>query len=269
MNPLHLDSQLIARVDAAEFSFTRGRMNVIRDLRNDPDCIAFIEDKGLLAVLAPKIPNPYFNRLFLSAPTDVSGIRSTLAAAKEKGTAISIEVSPGAITQEIGKELSQASYFQSNFHPIFLKKAIDLTPPTNALQTRLVSTMQDLAAFKKLYVQGWELHADFGPVMESFIEKWIDIPGWRLYLAFAGHQAISCAVLYMHDGMAYLADATTPPAERRRGGQSALLNTRICDGIKLNAQYIWSRADFGSVSQKNMEKAGLNISYTRSVWTQN
>ena len=87
-----------------------------------------------------------------------------------------------------------------------------------------------------------------------------------MYLAYLGDQPIGCAVLYLKNSIAYLADATTPEKFRGNGAQTSLLLARFKDAIASNSDLIFTRTDFGSTSQKNMEKQDLRISYTRAFW---
>jgi ribosomal protein S18 acetylase RimI-like enzyme len=86
------------------------------------------------------------------------------------------------------------------------------------------------------------------------------------YVATVDGQEAAAGVLALHDRVGYLANASTLPAFRRRGCQTALVARRIADsaahGCDLNA----SLTTFGSASQRTLERAGLRIAYLRTVW---
>ena len=79
-------------------------------------------------------------------------------------------------------------------------------------------------------------------------------------------QPIGCAVLYLKNSIAHFADAATPERFRGKGAQTALLLARFKEAITYGADLITARADFGSTSQKNMEKLDLRISYAKAFW---
>ena len=72
--------------------------------------------------------------------------------------------------------------------------------------------------------------------------------------------------LTIGDGLGYLANAATLPAMRGRGCQTALLARRIADAAAAGCDTIASLAEFGSGSQRNLERAGLRVAYTQAVW---
>jgi hypothetical protein len=72
----------------------------------------------------------------------------------------------------------------------------------------------------------------------------------------------------LKNSIGYLADATTPEKFRGKGAQTALLLARFKDAMAGDADLMFTRTDFGSTSQKNMEKLDLRISYTRALWTE-
>jgi hypothetical protein len=48
--------------------------------------------------------------------------------------------------------------------------------------------------------------------------------------------------------------------------QTALIARRIADAEAAGAELICSGATLGSASQRNLERAGLKLAYTKTVW---
>jgi len=150
------------------------------------------------------------------------------------------------------------------FLPVFVKPVGELSARhSDSLQVVQVSTPKDLSQSQDVYLQGWDITAT---VIRSYIERWSKYADWKLYLAYLGDQPIGCAVLYLKNSIAYLADAATPEKFRGKGAQTALLLARFKDAITCDADLVLTRADFGSTSQKNMEKLDLRIFYTKAFW---
>ena len=76
-------------------------------------------------------------------------------------------------------------------------------------------------------------------------------------------------MLTLDDDVGYLANASTLPAFRRRGVQGALIAARIADARAAGCEAVCSQAEFGSASQRNLERAGLSVAYTKAVWRLN
>jgi hypothetical protein len=265
MKHLHLTTDLISKIDEVEFLYTQDRMNAIRDFRNEPDCVKYIKRENLRAAMLPSIPNPFFNRILLSGPVSTGSLGEVLDLYSASGANPHLEISPGALDEELAEFLQAQGYAQTKFLPVFVKPVGELSARhSDSLQVVQVSTPKDLSQFQDVYLQGWDIRAT---VIRSYIERWSKYADWKLYLAYLGDQPIGCAVLYLKNSIAHLADAATPEKFRGKGAQTALLLARFKDAIACNADLIFSRADFGSTSQKNMEKQDLRISYARAFWT--
>jgi ribosomal protein S18 acetylase RimI-like enzyme len=90
-----------------------------------------------------------------------------------------------------------------------------------------------------------------------------------LYVGRLSGQPAAAATFYLKDGVGYLADATTSPAFRRRGLQSALLRRRISDAAAAGADTVFSGAAPFSTRRRNMERIGMRVQFVRSLWTPN
>jgi hypothetical protein len=73
-------------------------------------------------------------------------------------------------------------------------------------------------------------------------------------------------VLGVRDRVGYLANASTVEAFRRRGCQTALVARRIDDAATAGCELVTALTTFGSASQRTLERAGLRIAYTKTVW---
>jgi hypothetical protein len=91
-------------------------------------------------------------------------------------------------------------------------------------------------------------------------------PSWRRYVATTDGRPVAGAVLNVVDGVGYLANAATIPDGRGRGCQGALIRRRILDAADAGCDLITSLATFGSASHRNMERAGLGLTYTLATW---
>jgi hypothetical protein len=257
MEHLHLTTDLISKVDEVEFLYTQDRMDVIRDFRKEPGCVQYIERENLRGVMFPSLPNPFFNRILLSGAVSPDVLGEVLDAYQAMGAPLNLEISPGAVNEEMAKLLQARGFAHTKFLPVFLKPVHEMTTQrSDSLVVKQVSSLNELKHFQELYVTGWKLNPNIAPALKAYIAGWNKFPDWRLYIACLGEQPIGCAVLYMKNSIDYLADATTPEEFRGKGAQTALLLSRFKEAKKLGADVIFSRADFASISQRNLlEKA--------------
>lgn len=80
------------------------------------------------------------------------------------------------------------------------------------------------------------------------------------------HKPGAAGVLGMHDNVALFAGASTIPELRRRGLQAALLEERMRYAFDHGCDLAMMVAVPGSDSQRNAERNGFRIAYTRTKW---
>ena len=86
------------------------------------------------------------------------------------------------------------------------------------------------------------------------------------FLAEIDGLPIATGMLTIHDGVALLAGASTIPEARRQGAQLALLEARLRFGAEHGCDIAMMAALPGSASQRNAERHGFRIAYTRIKW---
>lgn len=72
--------------------------------------------------------------------------------------------------------------------------------------------------------------------------------------------------MFVYKDTALLAGASTVPEARNRGCQNALLSARLELATNNGCTLAMMAASPGSQSQKNAQKNGFNIAYTRTKW---
>lgn len=86
------------------------------------------------------------------------------------------------------------------------------------------------------------------------------------FLVEVDGRAIAAGGLAISDGVALLAGASTVPEARRRGAQRALLEARLRYAAEHECDIAMMGASAGSDSQRNAERQGFRIAYTRVKW---
>ena len=86
------------------------------------------------------------------------------------------------------------------------------------------------------------------------------------FLAEIDGQPGAAGVLCIHDGVALFGGAATVPELRRRGLQAALLEERMRYAFDQGCDLAMMVAEAGSESQRNAERKGFRIAYTRTKW---
>jgi hypothetical protein len=93
------------------------------------------------------------------------------------------------------------------------------------------------------------------------------MPGSRCYLAFAGNQAVAAGAMTMHGGLATLFADSTIAGFRGIGLQSALIRERLraASAPAVGCDLATASTLPGSVSQRNYERNGFQVAYTKAI----
>jgi hypothetical protein len=86
------------------------------------------------------------------------------------------------------------------------------------------------------------------------------------FLAELDGRAISTGMLFIYEDVCILAGTSTVEDARRQGAQNALLHDRLQFAAARGCKLAIMGASPGSQSQKNAQKNGFNIAYTRTKW---
>jgi len=86
------------------------------------------------------------------------------------------------------------------------------------------------------------------------------------FLAFLEGRPIAAGALNMSGGVGLLAGACTIPEARKQGAQLALLDSRLRYAAERGCDIAMMCAQPGSASQRNAERHGFHIAYTRIKW---
>ncbi len=87
-----------------------------------------------------------------------------------------------------------------------------------------------------------------------------------LFLAEINNKPIATSILSIVDGVAICCGTSTILEARRQGAQTALISAQLHFAKEKNAEMALMAASPGSQSQKNAEKNGFGIAYTRTKW---
>ncbi len=113
--------------------------------------------------------------------------------------------------------------------------------------------------------EGVPAHEDFPREVVALAQRDFASSGALLYLALRDGVLAGGAGLALTDGIAHMAGAATLPAHRRRGVQTALLAARLADAAAAGCDIAVVTTQPGSVSQRNVQRRGFDLLYTRAV----
>ncbi len=115
-------------------------------------------------------------------------------------------------------------------------------------------------------IQGIASHESFSrEVMDAILRDTSTVPAFHRYLVLRDGLPAAGAGMRASDGMAMMCGATTLPAHRRHGIQSALLTARLRDAADWDCQLALMTALPGSKSHENAQRRGFELLYARAI----
>ena len=114
---------------------------------------------------------------------------------------------------------------------------------------------------------GWAtIHESLAEFMLAFGKIAARTSGGHPFLAELDGRPIAAGGLQIYDDVCILAGASTIPEARRQGAQNALLRARLQFAVDRGCSLAMMCALPGSQSQKNAQRNGFQIAYTRTKW---
>jgi GNAT superfamily N-acetyltransferase len=124
-----------------------------------------------------------------------------------------------------------------------------------------VSTQEEMTLFMELLLEGYAAPSEVG----ALIRTEHAIPVIRGFIASRNDQPLAAAAMSLHTTGAVLGGASTLPAARGTGAQTALLAYRLSLAEGLGVSLATATAAPGSPSIRNLTKLGFTI-VERTAW---
>lgn len=184
----------------------------------------------------------------------------------ERGAAALHEVSPIAPMETM--ELLMAR----GYHPIELSSV--MYRPISATSTARdegrvrarIASADEVELWSRTAAEGWGELGDMTEFMRDIGRMSASSQGMTSFFAEIDERPAGTGAVGMYDGVAILAGASTIPAARNQGVQRALLEARLAHAAEHGCDLAMMAAMPGSASQRNAERQGFRIAYTRIKW---
>jgi len=258
---------LVQRVTNAALAYTLTRLQVLERIPGNPIGVATRLFDGGAALMAQHLSSPSFNCAVGLRAGQADQIQPLVEWYRARGLPGAFEIAAGNHDPDLGRELARLGYFQSGFHAALIGEPGSNAALPSPISVDTVASAIDMEDFLTAYVAGWEIPEALQDQFKANVRPWLREPGWSLYLARVDGKPAATAILFVHSGVAYLADSATDPAFRKCGLHTALLRRRLNDASAAGVDFVCSGADFLSASHRNMERVGMRLLFLRAVWT--
>jgi GNAT superfamily N-acetyltransferase len=138
--------------------------------------------------------------------------------------------------------------------------------PTAGIEVRVISSAEG-GLWTEVSTRGWtHEHPEFEAFMKQTGALLTAREGSACFLASIDGTPAAAGALFVHRGVALFAGAATVPEHRRRGLQGALLEARMHHAREQGCDLAMMVTEPGSNSQRNAQRQGFQIAYTRIKW---
>jgi hypothetical protein len=183
---------------------------------------------------------------------------------RDRGAAVFHEVSPMADPSLVAL-LTGRGYRPIELTSVMYLPLAGRTPAQSVVSVRVVEP-QEHDLWARTAAEGWSSEvqlADLTNLMSVVASRDNAVD----FLAELDGEPAAAAVLAIHEGVALLGGASTIPRFRRRGAQQALMDARLDYAVQAGCDLAMiSAGPPGGGSQRNAERQGFRIAYTRIKW---
>lgn len=260
-----------ARIEACTAAFHTRWLELLRDLPGNPSGVEirrFGDD--VVATAASACPDVmWMQHVSGLAPADAAGVPKVAAWYHAKMIRPRFEITPTPGFEPLAAALVDVGARQTGFIDVLWSRTeSEHDEAASDVTVRVIEPGgEDAQRFARVLLGGHEVPDDTFTEHWAAVALWPAEPEWWCYLAEVDGEPVGAAALIVIDDVGFLANAATLPAGRERGCHQALIRLRMQDAAPSGCELFLAMATPGSVSHRNLERAGLGVAYTKVVWT--
>jgi GNAT superfamily N-acetyltransferase len=176
------------------------------------------------------------------------------------------EISP-LPDQALLARLRERGYYPIELTNILCRPVADIEPfVVNPKLSVRQPSKDEQETYCKLAAEAWQLPPEFAPFFEEMGRVSAANDHVASFIVELEGKPIGCGALCLSDDVALIAGDCTLPEARGHGAQQALIAARVAYAKQHGFNLMMMGAQPGSTSQKNGQRTGLQIAYTRIKW---
>lgn len=203
--------------------------------------------------------------LGLFEPATAEVVASIEAFFAERGAITMHEVSPFAGVATIAL-LVERGYTPIELSTVLVQPIPDREVGASALRVRVIDPAADGERWIDTSITGWSADPTIAAFIRTIAAANIKNESMTHYIVEDAGAPIATGSLGVQHGVALLAGASTIPEARGRGAQALLLAQRLADARARGCTVAMMTTEVGSTSQRNAERNGFRVAYTRTKW---
>ncbi|MFE7060886.1 GNAT family N-acetyltransferase [Sutcliffiella sp. NPDC057660] len=261
-----VNKKLAVELENSEIDALHSRLNAIQEIKGNPMGVEMKRFGNATAFSCKNIPGPAFNTVKGLSSEDERYLEEILDFYRQKEIPVRFEVTPAHASTELFHQLHRLGFYQSDFHTTLYMPISEVSASADDSLSIRKMEKHEASTYADIYVQGFQMPAFLKDGVAQNNAVLFDDNRWTFYLASVDGEPAGIGVIFIKDRIATLAAAATLPSFRNRGIQRALIQERIHQAYREECSLVVGQATFGSVSQNNMERAGMRIGYSKAIW---
>jgi GNAT superfamily N-acetyltransferase len=249
----HADLQLARRIEAAEAANAR-ECNV-------PGGTTLEIGDGLAVFAGSESPLTHAVGIGLHGPVSVAQIERLEQFFRSQGARrTAIDLCPLA-DPSVAEALGARGYRPTEFNNVLVKSLSSFAASPAPGVRRALETECEL--WSLTVGQGFFEQAELTEEEMDVGRAIFSMPGSFCYFATATEEQAGCGAMSIHSGLATLFADSVVARYRRRGLHQALISARLAEAQSLGCDLATASTAPGSTSQRNFERKGFQVVYTK------
>jgi hypothetical protein len=185
-----------------------------------------------------------------------------------RGSGVHIELCPLA-DPSLADELGRRGYRLQEFTNVLVRRIRVIETPLAGTSTisAQICLPSDADLWARTVALGFGGDLDQSSENVAVLRDLFLQPNTKGILAWVDGRPAGGGALTVHDGIAAIFGASTVPSFRRLGVQSAVIRALINLAVEAECDVAYTLTRPGSASQRNVERQGFRVSYTRCTMT--
>ena len=263
-----VDIELAAKLERTEGLASRGFVEA-RARRPGGAAATWIQVAGAYAMFdSPNSPITQSFGLGMCEPVTRKDFETIETFFRDRNAPVLLEVSPLASPETLSL-LNDRRYRPIEYTSVMCRRigpsVASRASPDQPISVRTVAT-DESELWAQTSAAGWSEQPEFKEMILDFGRNFTETVGATAMIAELAGKPIATGLVFIANGVALLAGASTVPCARKQGAQSALLAARLQHAVLQSCDLAMLCASPGSPSQRNAQRNGFQIAYTRTKW---
>lgn len=261
---MHLDRALAQRLEAADASSNVDYVQTKQRLLPKSGCVMRSVGDGIAIFSGANSPISGVFQLGMTSPVSIALLAEVEAFFAMCGTPSQIHVCPLADFSLV-EAVRKLGYRLGSFKHVWARRLeeTDEAPLRSAAVTISEASEDQQLLWAQVVSYAFEGSRSLADANTDVAWPNAHKLNTRCFIAWIGGAPAGGGALAMHDGVAICFSTSVHPVFRRMGAQTALLHARLLVARQAGCDLAMVQTTPGSASQRNVEKVGFRLAYTR------